>query len=287
MSGSSTPGEFDSTRVVRLSSRVRRITAPNPGTMTGPGTNCYLVGGEEIAVIDPGIDDAAHVRRIAAAGDGRIRWILVTHAHPDHSPASRPLSRLTGAPILAHAARLRGTRDRDFRPDRTLAEGDLVRGPDFTLRALHTPGHSADHLCFLLEEEGLLFAGDQVMAGVTVVIAPPDGDMVDYLDSLVRLQNEPLTAIAPAHGRVLTQPKKELRAIVAHRRGRERDVLTTLAAAAEEGMSVGALVTRIYTHVPPDLHPQAARSVQAHLLKLAAEGRVVSLAGGERWRAAS
>lgn len=280
----SASSEFDNRKIVRLSARVRRITAPNPGPMTGPGTNCYLVGTDEVAVIDPGIDDAGHVQRIADAAAGRIRWILVTHAHPDHSPASRALSRLSGAPVLAHPTRLQGVRDEDFRADRTINECDVIRAADFTLRVLHTPGHAADHLCFLLQEEGLLFAGDHVMADVTVVIAPPDGDMRAYLESLERLKREPLAAIAPAHGRLLANPREELQSIIEHRLARERDVLDAFREAGE-GMRIEALVARIYTHVPVGLHPLAARSVHAHLLKLVAEGRV-RITDGDHWRLA-
>src|SRR3954470_10149517 len=165
-----------------LSPLVRRIVAPNPGPFTGPGTNTYLVGIDEVAVIDPGPDDEAHLDAIAGAGSGRIRWILCTHTHPDHSPGAAGLKERTGAEILSFA-------DRDgLVCDRHLADGDTVEGTEFTLRAVHTPGHASNHLCFLLERERLLFTGDHVMDGSTVVISPPDGDMGEYLASLQRLQ---------------------------------------------------------------------------------------------------
>lgn len=276
-------GPFDPHVVVRLQDRVRRVTAPNPGTMTGPGTNCYLIGESEVAVIDTGVDDPAHIQRLVDAAPGPIRWILITHTHPDHSRGSRLLADLTGAPILAHPVALRGVRDEDFQADGHIDEGDIIRGPDFTLRVLHTPGHAANHLCYLLEDTGLLFAGDHVMADVTVVIAPPDGDMRAYLDSLERLKREPLHAVAPAHGRVLEAPGAVLRQITDHRLARERDVVAALAEHSA-GCDIGVLVRRIYTHIPASLHPMAARSVHAHLLKLAADGRARCDRASGTWR---
>jgi len=263
---------FDHRRVYRLGPLVRRVTAPNPGMMTGPGTNTYLVGRARIAVIDTGVDDSAHIQRVAQAGDGRICWILVTHTHPDHSRGALELQALTGAPIYAHPAPLRGIRDEGFRADAYLDEGDVIESEDFRLRVLHTPGHAANHLCFLLEPEGLLFAGDQVMERVTVVINPPDGDMSAYLDSLERLQGEPIRCIAPGHGAVIEQPRAELERIIKHRLHREQQILDLLAIKARA--SIHELVEQIYADVPPSLHAMAARSVLAHLLKLRAESRV-------------
>lgn len=261
------PGE-----VTTLSPLVQRVTAPNPGMMTGPGTNCYLVGREEVAVIDPGLDDPEHIERIREAAPGPIRWIVVTHTHPDHSPGSRSLAGLTGAPVLAHATRLQGIRDEAFSADAHLNEGDSLEGADFTLRCLYTPGHAADHLCFLLKEEGTLFAGDHVMEGTTVVIAPPDGDMQDYLTSLRRLLREPIQRIAPGHGGVITEPGKVLQGIINHRLAREAQILSIMSESGE--ITIAELVRRIYTHVPESLHAMARMSVYAHLLKLKAEDRV-------------
>lgn len=271
---------FDHRRVYRLGPRVRRITAPNPGMMTGPGTNCYLVGRQRIAVIDTGTDDPEHIQALAEAGGGRIEWILVTHTHPDHSRGTQELRALTGAPVLGHHIQLQGVRDEAFRADGYLDEGDVIEGEDFRLRVLHTPGHAANHLCFLLEQEGLLFAGDHVMEGVTVVINPPDGDMRAYLTSLERLKQEPIRRIAPAHGRVLHQPMNELQNIIDHRLGREREIINVI---AEHGATtISQLVGHIYANVPQELHVMAARSVLAHLLKLADESRAVDCGDG-RW----
>ena len=270
--------QFDPREVRELTPLVRRITANNPGMMTGPGTNCYLVGREELAVIDTGKDDPAHIERIADAGQGRIRWILITHTHPDHYPGSRRLSRLTGAPVLAHPGRLKTGADAGFQADGELNDGDRIEGADFTLHCLHTPGHASNHLCFLLEQERLLFAGDQVMDGSTVVIAPPDGDMQAYLDALKRLMTQPIDAIAPAHGRILPHAREVLQEIIDHRLAREEKVLKALAQGAR---TLPDIVTHAYQDVPKFLHKIAEFSVHAHLLKLQHEGRAAETPPGQ------
>ena len=166
-----------------LSPMVRRIVCENPSSMTGPGTNTYLVGIDEIAVIDPGPDDEGHLEAIAGCGGDRIRWILLTHTHPDHSPGAVGLKERTGAQLLAFGRGPQG----DLPVDGTLADGDTIEATEYHLRVLHTPGHASDHLCYLLPEERTLFTGDHIMQGSSVVIAPPDGDMTAYLASLERL----------------------------------------------------------------------------------------------------
>ena len=252
-----------------LSPMVRRITADNPGMMTGPGTNTYLVGIDEIAVIDPGPDDAEHLDAIAGCGGDRIRWILCTHTHPDHSPGAACLKARTGAEVLAFSSR------DGLEVDRALAEGDTVEGTEFTLRAIHTPGHASNHLCYLLENERLLFTGDHVMEGSTVVISPPDGDMAAYLASLERVRSlrPRLKAIAPGHGLLVTDPIGKLTDYLDHRLDRERQVREAVQASARP-MATAEIVAAIYTDVPEFLHPVAALSVWAHLRKLAAEGLV-------------
>lgn len=277
--------DFTPGKVIDLVPGVRRITAPNPGYLTGPGTNTYLVGEAEIAVIDPGVRDESHLDAIETAGGGRIRRILVTHNHPDHSRGARELAGRIGAPVYAHPTPLRGIREEDFEADEHLDEGDIVAGADYRLRCLHTPGHAADHLCFLHEESGLLFAGDHVMEGVTVVIAPPDGDMAAYLDSLERLKGEPIAAIAPGHGGVLRSPAEVLDAIVAHRRQREAEILSVLERSpVGGGQCIDEIVAELYAAVPAPLHPVAAYQVYAHLLKLRAEGRVEGGDLDSMWR---
>lgn len=256
---------------VSVAKLVRRVLCGNPGPMTGPGTNTYLVGIDEVAVIDPGPDDADHLDAIAAAGGGRIRWILCTHTHSDHSPGAAGLKERTGAEVLAFA-------DLDgLVCDRHLVDGDTVEGTEFTLRAVHTPGHASNHLCFLLERDRMLFAGDHVMDGSTVVINPPDGDMAAYLASIERLLawSPRLRSIAPAHGHLIEDPQAKLREYLEHRLDRERQVVDGLDAA---GGPIGTqgLVEKIYVDVPEFLHPMARRSVWAHLRKLAHDGRATS-----------
>ncbi len=253
-----------------LSPLVRRILAPNPGALTGPGTNTYLVGIDEVAVIDPGPDDVAHLDAIAGCGGDRIRWILCTHAHLDHAPGAANLKAMTGAEVLAFAP------GAALAVDRLLADGDQVEATEFRLTAIHTPGHSADHLCYLLPEERMLFAGDHVMEGSTVVIAPPDGDMAAYLESLERLRTRRLRSIAPGHGHLIEDPAATIERYIAHRLARERQVLDALAADAPT--TIDRMVETIYAGLAEELVPWAARSVHAHLLKLAAEGRATSAA---------
>jgi glyoxylase-like metal-dependent hydrolase (beta-lactamase superfamily II) len=253
-----------------LSPLVRRILAPNPGLMTGPGTNTYLVGIDEIVVVDPGPDDEAHLDAIAGCGGDRVRWIVCTHTHPDHSPGAAGLRERTGAEVLAFDSR------DGLEVDGRLADGDVIEATEFVLRAVHTPGHASNHLCFLLEQERMLFSGDHIMDGSTVVISPPDGDMGEYLASLERLRSlrPRLRSIAPAHGHLIEDPQAKIAEYVEHRLEREAQVLGGL---ASRGTATAAeLVADIYTEVPEVLHPMAARSVWAHLRKLAAEGRVRS-----------
>lgn len=257
-------------RLSELSTRVRRIIAPNPGPMTGPGTNSYLLGREQIAVIDPGPDDAAHLDAIIAAGEGRIRWIVVTHTHEDHSPAAVPLARATGAELWGAVAADDFYQDHSFIPDVALAEHSRLETAEFSLRAIYTPGHVGNHYCLLLEEEGMLFTGDHIMNGSTVVIIPPSGDMKDYLDSLEKLKACPLQSLAPGHGELMPEPFAAIDALIAHRLRREAKVAKVLAAGAG---TLDELVLRAYDDVPVAMHPMARYSLWAHLLKLEREAR--------------
>lgn len=243
---------------------VRRIVAPNPSLMTGPGTNTYLVGTSEVVVIDPGPDDEAHLDAVAAAGAGRIRRVAVTHTHPDHAPGAAGLAARTGALVAGF-----GARD-GFLPDEVLGEGDVLGAGEHRMRALHTPGHASNHLCYLLEGAGVLFSGDHVMGGSTVVIAPPDGDMAAYLASLERLLvlAPPLRAIAPGHGPLMEDPPAVLQGYLDHRRAREAAILAALR--RRGSATVDDLVEDVYVDVPSALHPVARYSVWAHLRHLAA-----------------
>lgn len=256
---------------VALNRLVRRLTCPNPGVMTGPGTNTYLVGSEEVAVIDPGPDDAGHLDAIVAAAGDRIRWIVVTHTHPDHSPGAEPLRGRLRPDVL-----VLGNEARDgFDPDATIGDGHVIDGSDFTLRAVHTPGHAGNHLCYLLEEVGMLFSGDHIMNGSTVVIGPPDGDMAIYLDSLERVRRLAPATIAPAHGDVITDPIAKVDEYVRHRLAREEKVVAALAAAPAPA-TLDDLVPIVYADVDDARYPIARRSLWAHLRKLAQDGRASS-----------
>ena len=254
-----------------LSPMVRRIVADNAGMMTGPGTNTYLVGIDEIAVIDPGPGDDAHLDAIAGCGGDRIRWILLTHTHEDHSPGAVGLKKRTGAEILAFGP---GDGRGKVRLDGTLADNAVIEATEFHLTALHTPGHASNHLCYLLNEERTLFTGDHIMQGSTVVISPPDGDMATYLASLERLKaiRPRLKAIAPGHGHVIDDPLATIDATIEHRLAREAQVLDALRTRGTA--TITELVEEIYVDVATELHPVARRSVWAHLRKLADEGTV-------------
>src|SRR4051794_40670340 len=251
-----------------LSPMVRRIVAPNPGMMTGPGTNTYLVGIDEVAVIDPGPDDEGHLDAIVACGSERIRWIVCTHTHKDHWPAAPALAARTGAEILAFDSR------DGLEVDRTLADGDVIEATEFRLRAVHTPGHASNHLCYLLEAERLLFSGDHVMNGSTVVIRPPDGDMNAYLDQLARLKTLRLRAIAPGHGAVIDDVAGKVDEYVAHRLLREEIVADALRV---HGPATGAeLLPVVYADVTEERFEMAGYSLWAHLRKLAVDGRATA-----------
>ena len=257
----------------RLSPRVLRVTARNPGAMTGPGTNSYLVGaGDQWAVLDPGPADDRHLQALLDAAPGPIRYILVTHTHQDHSPGALPLKAATGALLLGQTTRHRHWQDPTFAPDRELHHGNRVTlTAGATLRVIHTPGHASNHLCYLLEEERLLFTGDHIIQGSTVVIDPPDGDMAAYLGSLEALLREALDYLAPGHGVLIPQPDRAVRALIQHRLRREARVLAALP--LQEPAALPSLVRRVYDDVAPQLHALAERSLLAHLLKLEAEGR--------------
>jgi glyoxylase-like metal-dependent hydrolase (beta-lactamase superfamily II)/8-oxo-dGTP pyrophosphatase MutT (NUDIX family) len=263
----------------RLDRWVTRIIAPNPGMMTGPGTNTYVIGEKELAVLDPGPDISSHLEKILEFKN--IKWILCTHTHVDHSPAAAALKAATGAQVLGMPAP--EGQDATFKPDFVLENGQRLEiggmGGAITLRAVHTPGHASNHLCYLLEQTRMLFTGDHVMQGSTVVINPPDGDMRAYLQSLEKLLDEDLAVLAPGHGYLIGAPHKEIRRLIAHRLGRERKVLGGLERLREA--SIDELLPVVYDDVPPRIHRWAARSLSAHLGKLVAEGAV--RAAGERF----
>lgn len=272
-----TPG-----KAVELAPDVRRLVAPNPGLMTGPGTNTYLVGNREVAVIDPGPDIEVHLDAIVDESPGRIRWILATHTHPDHSPAAMPLAQATGAELIGLPAPDGEVQDGTFRPDREPSDGELIETPEFSIRAVHTPGHASNHVCYLHEKLRWLCTGDHIMNGSTVVIDPPDGNMQHYLQALERLKSLGLAALLPGHGGLIDEPNVAIDSLIAHRAKREQKVIDRLG--RYPGLELMALTPYVYDEVDPRLHRLASRSLLAHLLKLEIEGRVVCV--DHRWNLA-
>jgi glyoxylase-like metal-dependent hydrolase (beta-lactamase superfamily II) len=266
--------------IEQVSPAVRRLLADNPSPFTFTGTQTYIVGQGEVAVIDPGPDMPHHVDALLAAlGGERVAAILCTHTHRDHSPASRALKAATGAPVVGCAPltmeddgpRADAAFDPDYRPDRVLADGETLSGPGWTLEAVATPGHTSNHLCFALAAEQALFTGDHVMGWSTTVVSPPDGDMADYLVSLDRLLSRDDAVYYPAHGPAVEKPQRFVRGLIGHRRQREGQILRHLRRG--EGQ-IQIMVAHMYKGVDSRLHPAAGRSVLAHLLDLEARGIV-------------
>ncbi len=269
---------------------VRRLLAPNPSPYTYTGTQTYLVGNQgEIAVIDPGPDDPAHIDAILTAlGEDRLVAILCTHTHRDHSPAAAPLARHTGAAIIGCAplvirdgpVRSDEPFDHSYAPDKILRDGEALEACGFTLRAVATPGHTSNHLCYALEESGALFTGDHVMGWSTSVVVPPDGNMGDYMASLDKIYAREDRIYYSAHGAPITKPRQLVRGMIGHRRQRERQILRLL----DEGPSdIPAMVAAMYKGLDPRLNGAAGMSVKAHLLDLQQRGLV--RLEGEQWAA--
>lgn len=266
--------------IVAVAPGLRRLIAPNPGMMTGPGTNTYLLGDEQVTVVDPGPAIDAHIDAVCVAAGERIRQILVTHTHTDHSPAAMRLAALTGATLSGRPAPAGRHQDSGFAPDRVLQDGDTLAVDGDELTALHTPGHASNHLCYLRASDGMLFTGDHIIDGSTVVIDPPDGDMAAYLDSLDRLRHEAVRTIAPGHGELIENPMAAIDWLIDHRLKREAIVVDALR--HHPATSVEELVLHAYREIDARLYPVAERSLLAHLIKLEADGRAVS--SGDRWR---
>ena len=255
-----------------------RVLAQNPSPFTYTGTGTYVVGSDRLIIIDPGPDLDDHLPALISAIDGRaLDAILVTHSHLDHSPLSRRLQDATDAPIMGFGPHGSGRAggledetveagaDKAFAPDKCLADGETISVPGCDLMALHTPGHTSNHLCFLDTQTGTLFTGDHIMGWSTTVISPPDGDMAQYLASLERLQAMDIKTLVPTHGPIRTDATAFIDDLIQHRRERENQILRQLKDGVE---TIDAMVPSMYKAVDPWLHPAAARSVFAHLIAL-------------------
>ena len=248
---------------------VRRITAGNSGIFTGPGTNTYLIGNDEVTVIDPGPALPAHIEAIAQTSTD-IKQILLTHTHPDHSPGTKLLQDKIGVPVFALITESSKDQDTTFTPERVLIDGENLTSENYTIEVIHTPGHASNHLCYLLKEEKLLFTGDHIMDGSTVVISPPDGNMQEYIDSLLKLKKYDLNKIAPGHGELMDDPYATVEWIIQHRIERESKVIEALQ--LQKSGDLDTLVKDVYSDVDPMLHPIAKWSLESHLIKLINDG---------------
>ena len=248
---------------------VRRITAGNSGIFTGPGTNTYLIGNDEVTVIDPGPALPDHIEAIAQTSTD-IKQILLTHTHPDHSPGTKLLQDKIGVPVFALITESSKDQDTTFTPERVLIDGENLNSENYTIEVIHTPGHASNHLCYLLKEEKLLFTGDHIMDGSTVVISPPDGNMQEYIDSLLKLKKYDLNKIAPGHGELMDDPYATVEWIIQHRMERESKVIEALQ--LQKSGDLDTLVKDVYSDVDPMLHPIAKWSLESHLIKLINDG---------------
>ena len=275
---------------VRVTPLITRVLTNNPGPFTFKGTGVYIVGDRDVAVIDPGPIDPAHVEALKRALDGKtVTHILVTHTHSDHSPAAAPLKAWSGAKTYAFGPHGSGKAedgvtveeggDRAFIPDVRVKDGEIIAGNGFTFECVYTPGHTSNHMCFALKEEDALFTGDHVMGWSTTVVTPPDGDMAQYMASVQKLIARDDKILYPTHGAPITDPKPFLEAYLEHRLEREAQILACI----RDGVTtIPAMVARIYVDVDKRLHPAASRSVLAHLIQLEQEGRVVNEGGQYR-----
>ena len=275
--------EFDYGACDQVSPLIRRVVANNPGPFTFKGTGTYIVGKGEVAVIDPGPDLPDHLAAILAAVEGEtVTHILITHHHSDHSPLAGPLKAATGATIYGCAVKghevedtgevkMEAGHDHDFAPDVSLCAGGSVSGPGWTMEAIHTPGHTSNHLCYALAEENACFTGDHIMGWSTTVITPPDGDMTDYLESLAKIRARNFQTLWPTHGPPILAVTPFIDAYAAHRRERIDQILLAL---ANGPATIRELVPNLYRDVDARLHPAAARSMLAAIIHMERGGEI-------------
>lgn len=274
--------EFEYGVPQQVSPLIRRVVANNPGPFTYKGTGVYIVGKGDIAVIDPGPDQAGHLEMLLnVIGDERVTHIFVTHGHMDHSPAARPLAAATGAKIFAspepvkasdlEEVRMEAGDDLSFAPDIEVRDGDVFKGSNWTIEAVSTPGHTSHHFAYALKEENALFPGDHVMGWSTTVISPPDGDMTQYIASLEKVRDRDYDILWPTHGPPVRDVRPFVQAYIDHRVARENQIMAQLAAGRTH---IKDMVPIIYADVDPRLYPAACHSVLAHMIRLVEIGRV-------------
>ena len=253
---------------------IKKITANNGGVFTGNGTNTYLIGNDDITLIDPGPNDIDQIEKILALGGDKINRILVTHTHTDHSPAALPISKKLNIPMFGRLVdRDSEWEDETFVPDTVLSDSDTISTNEYTLETIHTPGHASNHLCFYLKDQKCLLTGDHIMDGSTVVIAPPDGNMTEYIESLKLLESYDIDYFAPGHGEFMQEPSKTIQSIIRHRLSRESKVLRCIE--NNKDQDIDELLLLVYDDVPDILHPIARMSLLAHLIKLEGDRKIL------------
>lgn len=274
--------DFEYGVAAQLSPLVQRVVADNPGPFTYTGTGVYIIGDKNVAVIDPGPTTPKHMAALDKALEGRtVTHVLVTHHHIDHSPGAAPLAAKHNCSVYGYGKqvtppeggeiRLEAGDDLSFKPDEEIRHGDIIRGDGWTIEAIHTPGHTSNHMCFALKEENILFSGDHIMGWSTSVVSPPDGHMGDYLNSLEDVRSRQFNTIWPTHGPAITEPGAFVDAYIAHRHTREAQILGAL----DKGLTnIKDIVKELYADINPRLHPAAAHSVLSHLIYLYETGRV-------------
>lgn len=266
--------------IENITDNLRRITAPNPAPYTFKGTGTYIIGHGHVAIVDPGPNIEAHIDAILTTlKHEKITHILVTHNHKDHSPAARPLSKLCGAKIYAYDVMNQQYTDvdaeegidKEFSPDVIIKDGDIIEGENWTIEAVHTPGHLSNHLCFSYLQEQALFTGDHIMGWSTTIISPPDGNMQDYLDSLEKLMDRDEKIYYPTHGLPIENPKQFVRQLHGHRLRRDKEIIRAL----EQGATtIDKIVQIVYSNIDQKLHLAASRTIYAHLIRLVDIGKL-------------
>ena len=272
---------IDYHKPVKLTNNIHRLTSRNPSQMTGPGTNTYIVGRSSFVVVDPGPALESHVHNILHYFGQRIEAVLVTHTHKDHSPAARIIAKETGAKLFGSVIENDGHQDTTFSSQKKIENNEILKFSENSVKAIQTPGHVANHICYLIESDKFLITGDHLMEGTTVVIIPPSGSMKDYMDSLQKLMDYNFKYIGPGHGVVINKPKQEIERVYRHRVKREKKILKIVT--ETKPSSLEELTKKAYGDVNENLHFWASKSLLAHLIKLESEKLVVQNKG--KWSA--